>query len=215
MGDLAWAAVPRILNAIGGTLLLVGMSLLLSTVLAALLVPLAVSRVRLLRRITGVYSWLGRALPPLTLLISAYYGLSFAGVHTTAMASAIGAFVFFAGAYNLEIFRAAYQAVPRGQTEAIRALGLPPVRARFGVIVPQAVRLAIPAYISNATIVVKDSSLASIVGVVEITAVTVREVQVEPDSALFLFGVLALIYIVIGSVLLGFESYVDHHLRRA
>ena len=208
-------AIPHILAAIGATLVLVGVSLFLSTVLGALLTPAAASRFRVVRLVIGGYSWLGRALPPLTLLISAYYGLSFVGVNTNQMVSAIGAFVFFATAYNIEIFRAAYKAVPLGQFEAARALGISTTRLQLGVILPQVARLAAPAYISNATIVLKDSSLASVVGVLEITAVTVRAVQADPDASLTLFSFLALIYLVLGSVLLSLEMFVDRHVKRA
>jgi ABC-type amino acid transport system permease subunit len=74
----------------------------------------------------------------------------------------------YAGAFLAEIFRAGILAVPRGQTEAARALGVPELFTWAEVILPQALRMMIPAFIGVVTLVVKVSGLASAIGVAEL-----------------------------------------------
>lgn len=215
MSDTVWAYLPSMLSSLARTFQLVGLTLVLSTVLALLLTPLAVSDRLPIRLPVKAYSWIGRALPPLTLLFATFYGLSAAGIAVPALIAATVAFTFFTTAYNLEIFRAGYQAVPRGQFEAARALGVPPVRQFFQVIGPQMIPIVVPAFLGNATTVLKDSALASIVGVVEITATTRFLVQAEPGDALLLYGLLGAVYLVLCSVLIGAQHWLERRFHNA
>ncbi|GEM49716.1 amino acid ABC transporter permease [Deinococcus cellulosilyticus] len=72
------------------------------------------------------------------------------------------------GAYNAEVIRASIQAIPRGQTEAARSLGLSGVQAMWLVILPQAVRVSIPPLVNNIVSLLKDTSLATVVGTLEL-----------------------------------------------
>jgi len=204
-----------ILKAITGTLTIVISTLAISTVLGALLTPFAVHGAKPVRQLIFAYSWLGRALPPLTLLFVAYYGLSYAGVMVGNMTAAVIAYIFFSTAYVVEILRGAYSAVPKGQFEAAKAMGVPPVSAELRIILPQVVRLAVPAYLTNATSVLKDSSLASVIGVTELTAATVRVVQANTQQALLLFAFLGFIYFILGSILLLGQVYLERRFSHA
>jgi len=104
-----------------------------------------------------------RAIPILVLLIVIYYALPFMGLRLTAFTSATVALSLVSAAYSAEILRAGIQGVPKGQSEAARALGLSKVRQMTDVILPQAVKLVIPPLTSNAINVMKDTSLASVV----------------------------------------------------
>jgi len=104
-----------------------------------------------------------RAIPILVLLIVIYYALPFVGLRLTAFTSATVALSLVSAAYSAEILRAGIQGVPKGQSEAARALGLSKVRQMTDVILPQAVKLVIPPLTSNAINVMKDTSLASVV----------------------------------------------------
>ncbi|GGJ21444.1 amino acid ABC transporter permease [Deinococcus roseus] len=72
------------------------------------------------------------------------------------------------GAYNAEVIRASIQAIPRGQTEAARSLGLSGIQAMWLVILPQAVRVSIPPLVNNIVSLLKDTSLATVVGTLEL-----------------------------------------------
>jgi polar amino acid transport system permease protein len=104
-----------------------------------------------------------RAIPLLVLLIVIYYALPFVGLRLTSFTSATMALSLVSAAYSAEILRAGIEGVPRGQSEAARALGLSRVRQMTDVILPQAIKLVIPPLTSNAINVMKDTSLASVV----------------------------------------------------
>lgn len=210
MSETVWAFLPEILSNIGATFVLVGVTLLLSTILALALMPLGASKVAWLRVPVRGFAWVGRSVPPLTLLFVAFYGLAAAGAAVPAMLAAVAAFTFFTTAYNLEIFRSGYEAVPLGQLEAADALGVPRVKRFFHLVAPQMIPIITPAFLGNATTVLKDSAIASIVGVVEITASTRFLVQAHPQDALALYGMLGLIYLAMCSVLIGAQHWIEH-----
>ncbi|MEJ1158983.1 amino acid ABC transporter permease [Prosthecomicrobium sp. N25] len=104
-----------------------------------------------------------RAIPLLVLLVVVYYALPFVGIRLSPFAAATTAISMVAGAYSAEIFRAGIEAIPKGQFEAARALGLSPAVTLYKVILPQALRLVVPPITSNAVSVLKDTALASVV----------------------------------------------------
>ena len=98
-----------------------------------------------------------RAIPLLVLLIVIYYALPFVGLRLTSFTSATMALSLVSAAYSAEILRAGIEGLPRGQSEAARAVGLSPLRQMTDVILPQAVKLVIPPLTSNAINVMKDT----------------------------------------------------------
>jgi polar amino acid transport system permease protein len=97
-------------------------------------------------------------------------------IQPTTIAAAVVALSCFAGSYIAEIVRAGIQSVDRGQMEAARSLGLTHVQAMRHVILPQALRRILPPLASEFIALVKDSSLASVIGLMELTMAT-RDVQ--------------------------------------
>ena len=116
-----------------------------------------------LRRVAVAYIDVFRAIPLLVLLIVVYYALPFVGLRLTPFTAAASALSLVASAYSAEIFRAGIEAVPKGQFEAARALGLRPLPLMAKVVLPQAVRIVIPPLTSNSINVLKDTALASVV----------------------------------------------------
>jgi polar amino acid transport system permease protein len=116
-----------------------------------------------LRYLTIAYVDVFRAIPLLVLLVVVYYALPFLGIRLSSFAAATTAISMVAGAYSAEIFRAGIEAVPKGQFEAARALGLSPIVTMRKVILPQAIRIVVPPITSNAVSVLKDTALASVV----------------------------------------------------
>jgi len=124
----------------------------------------------------GLLYWLAagyvallRGLPEMVVLFWIYYcGPLILAMKLSSFASAAAAMSLYAGAFLAEIFRAGILAVPRGQSEAARALGIPPFWIWAKVVMPQAVRMMIPAFIGIVTLIVKVSGLASAIGVGEL-----------------------------------------------
>ena len=113
----------------------------------------------------------------------------------SSFASATTAISMVAAAYSAEIFRAGIEAVPRGQFEAARAVGLPPWLAMSKVILPQAIKIVIPPLTSNSINVMKDTALASVVAMPDLLkqANQAQALAANPTPLI----VAALIYLVI------------------
>ena len=118
---------------------------------------------RPVRLITIAYIDVFRSIPVLVLLFVVYYALPFAGIRLSSFTSAAAAISMVSAAYSAEIVRAGIEAVPRGQFEAARALGLHFVFTMRKVVLPQALRIVVPPLTSNAINVIKDTALASVV----------------------------------------------------
>ena len=156
-------AMPLLLSGLTTTILLglasiaVGMALGLMVCILRLYAPLPV------RLAATAFIDAFRALPVLVVLILIYYALPFVGVRLSSFTSAtIGLSLVFA-AFTAEVIRAGIESVPKGQFEAAQALGLPFRLTLFKVILPQAVRVAIPPQTSNCVSLFKETSLASVV----------------------------------------------------
>jgi His/Glu/Gln/Arg/opine family amino acid ABC transporter permease subunit len=109
---------------------------------------------------------------------------------------ALTAFVIFEGAYIGEIVRAGIQSVPRGQIDAATATGLSYMRTMVDVILPQAIRNMIPSLVTQFIILFKDTSLASIIGMMDLTkaAQTVSERELRPFEMYIFIAVIYWIF---------------------
>ncbi|MCE5334846.1 MAG: amino acid ABC transporter permease [Desulfobacteraceae bacterium] len=142
----------------------------------ALGVPLAVGQVyggRVLKRLIGFYVWFFRGVPLLVLLFLFYFGFcNLVGLNLSAFAVAIIVLGLISSAYQSQIFRGAILSLPAGQFNAARALGMSDSRTILSIILPQALRLSIPGWSNEYSIVLKDSAVTFALGVAEIMART-------------------------------------------
>jgi len=150
-------------------------TLLLSALSMCLAIPLgiglAVTRLygpKALSRLAGAYVELYRGTPVLLQLYVLYYGLAPIVKLDALPAAVIGLGMNYA-AYEAEVYRAGIQAVPRGQMEAALSLGMSLPLALRRVVLPQAFRLALPSVTNDFIALLKDSSLVSVITVVELT----------------------------------------------
>ena len=123
------------------------------------------SHIRYVTRILGVliriYVDFLRSSPYLVLLVLVYFGLPFVGINLTTVVTTVVVFSACLSAFAEEIFRAAIESIEKGQTEASRALGLSFLQMMRYVIVPQAVRVAIPTLANRTVAITKAISMAS------------------------------------------------------
>ncbi len=126
---------------------------------------------RILRVPIGLYIWFFRGVPLLVLLFLFYFGLfSMIGINLSAFAVAAIVLGLISGAYQSQIFRGAILSLPEGQLKAARALGMNDLRAIVSIILPQALRLSVPGWSNEYSIVLKDSAVAYALGVAEVMA---------------------------------------------
>ena len=166
-------ALPYLLAGVGNTALIVAAAMFIGLVIG---VPAAAALVygpRWLRALLALYLWFFRGVPVLALLFLFYFGLfTWLDIKISALAAVAIVLGCTTGAYQANIFRGAILALPPGQFRAACALGMGRWQAIRTIILPQALRLAIPAWSNEYSIILKDSALAFVVGAPEIMART-------------------------------------------
>ena len=166
-------ALPYILQ---GALVTVGIVLGAMGIGLFLGIPVAVIQVYApsgLRLLAGLYVWFFRGIPVLVLLFLFYFGLfSLMGLNISAFLAAVIVLGLRGVAYQSQIFRGAILSLPQGQMKAARALGMSDMQAIQGIILPQALRLSIPGWSNEYSIVLKDSAIAFVLGTSEIMSRT-------------------------------------------
>lgn len=199
--NAAAEALPYMLGGVGWTVGLIIGAMLLGLALGVPLSVLQVYGPRPVRRAVSLYVWLFRGVPILVQLYIFYFGL-LAWLSQLPALSGLGldspfvAAVLVLGltssAYQSQIFRGAIQSLPAGQLKAARALGMTDAQAIRTVILPQALRLSIPGWSNEYSILLKDSALAFTIGVVEIMARmrAIASTTREPVSMAFLAGII-------------------------
>ncbi|MCG8565641.1 MAG: amino acid ABC transporter permease [Desulfobacterales bacterium] len=124
-----------------------------------------------LKRIIGTYIWFFQGIPVLVLLFLFYFGLfNYIGLNISAVAAVMVVLGMTTAAYQANIFRGAILALPSGQFKAAGALGMSEFQAITTIVLPQVLRLSIPAWSNEFSIVLKDSALAFVLGAPEIMA---------------------------------------------
>ncbi len=147
-------------------------------------------------RVGPVYKtfiWLIRGTPFLAQLFVLYFGLPQIGITLSALQATVIGLSLYGAAYFGEIFRATWQAIPKGQIEAGRIFGLSRLRILRHIEMPQAGRLAIPMLTNQAILILKESSVASIITVPELT-MTAGTIVADTFSYIEPYVLLGLIY---------------------
>jgi polar amino acid transport system permease protein len=127
-----------------------------------------------LERIGGAYVSIFRGVPLLVQLLFIYYFLATLGLDVPALVAAIGGLSLASGPYQAEILRGALNGIPRGQNEAAVALGYTPLDRWRRILLPQALRISVPPLINEFILLLKASSLVSVVGIAELTRVSMN-----------------------------------------
>lgn len=125
------------------------------------------------RWIVGVYVWFFRGVPVLLLLFLFYFGLFEAiGLNLSTITASCLVLGMASSAYQSQIFRGSIESLPSGQLRAARALGMTDREAIRSIILPQALRLSIPGWSNEFSILLKDSAMCFVLGTPEIMART-------------------------------------------
>lgn len=182
-----------ILGSARWTLLLTLIALSLGGLIGFLIALARVSRFAPLRWLAGAWIGLVQGVPVLMLLFLSYFGLALAGLDLPPMMAAGISLSLYAGGFLGEIWRGAIQSVPHPQWEASAALALTRAQQYRYVILPQAVRIAIPPTVGFVVQLVKNTAIVSIIGVVELARAgnLINNATFQPFKV---FAVVALIY---------------------
>lgn len=164
-----WTSRWLLLDSFLTTLLLSSIAIIAGTAVGTVVTVLRVLEIRALNLVLRGYVELFRGTPLLMQLFFIYFGLPLLGYDIDKFWAAFVAISLYSGAYVAEALRAGVEAVPRGQIEAAVALGLSFPQRLWDIIRPQALRVALPPLVGIYVAVIKDTSLATVIGYNELT----------------------------------------------
>ena len=164
-----------------------------------------------LRRAGAFYVSFFRGVPVLVQLLFIYYFLAEFGLDVPAMAAAVGGLGLASGAFQAEILRGALNAVPPGQAEAATAVGFSQLDIWRRILLPQALRISVPPLINEFTLLLKASSLVSVVGIAELTRVSMN-IASSTYRPLEAYAGAGLFYLAINLCLAGLGNLAERRL---
>ena len=207
-------AAPRFFHAAKLTLELAAYGIVLSLAVGLATAVCMAYRLPVLDRLSRGYVELSRNTPLLIQLFFLYYGLPKIGIKIDGFTCGVMALVFLGGGYMAEALRAGLLAVPKGQTEAAKAIGLGNVQMFRYVVLPQAWAVSLPAIAANVLFLIKETSVIGAVSVAELMFVTkdIIGMDYKTNEALFLLFVSYLIILLPVSV---WARYAERKVRRA
>jgi polar amino acid transport system permease protein len=203
---------PLLLAGAGRTVALTVASAVLATALGIVFALLQLFGGVASRILVETYLYLVRGIPLLVLLFAMYYVLPYVGLDLTPASGGTVVLAAYFAAFMAEIFRGAILAVPRGQWDAARALGMHGRSLLTTVIVPQALRLVGPPYVNTLIMLVKGTSLVSVIGLWELTLAG-RQIVERTLAAFQIFGAVAAIYFVICYTLSLLGRFLERRTR--
>ena len=199
--------LPALLSGFRVTLALAGAVVTLGILLGLALAMVRAFRFRVVNWLIVAFVDLFRTLPPLVVLVFAYFGLPYAGITISAfMAATLGLGLILA-AFAEEAFWAAITAIPRGQWEAARSTGLSFAQSLGSVVMPQAVRIAIPLLTNRTIAITKGTALASVIAVPEILDKAQSAMSLSSNASPLIVG--AALYLAIFAPFVVFSRWLE------
>lgn len=166
-----WQYLPALLEGAVVTLKISGLSMILAVTLGLTLATMRMFGPLPLQWLAASYVEVFRGTPLLIQLYLIYYGLPTLGVMLSPLTAAVIGLGMNYAAYEAENYRTGIRAIPKGQLEAAYALGMTRIQALIHVVLPQAVRVSLPSVTNDFIALFKDSSLVSVITMVELTKV--------------------------------------------
>jgi polar amino acid transport system permease protein len=180
------------------TIVVTGLSLVVGIVLGLPIALMRRSPIAALRFIGRFLIELFRGIPSIVLLFIVFYGIGSGRIQVSPLAAAVVTLGLVCSAYMAEVYRSAFGSITFGQWEASEVIGLTKWDTLWHVILPQAVRVAIPSMATIAIGTLKDSAVASTVGVIDVTALAVIQTN-QTLEGIKIYTIAALIYIALSA----------------
>lgn len=194
--------IPGLLVTIPLTIL----SFVFGLLIAVFTALVQIARIPVLKQLARFYIWLIRGTPLLVQLYVIFYGLPSLGLVLDAFPSAVFVFSVNTGAYAAETIRASIESVPKGQLEAGYCVGMTFSQTMRRIVLPQAFRVAFPPLSNSLISLVKDTSLAANITVLEMFMAT-QQIAARTYEPFVLYCEVGLIYLLFSTVLTKLQSY--------
>ncbi|HFI0149041.1 TPA: amino acid ABC transporter permease [Streptococcus suis] len=170
-----------------------------------------IAQIPILKQVARFYIWVVRGTPLLVQLYVIFFGLPSLGIVLDAFPSAVLVFSVNTGAYAAETIRASIESVPKGQLEAGYSVGMSFAQTMRRIILPQAFRVAFPPLSNTLIGLVKDTSLAANITVLEMFMAT-QQIAARTYEPFALYCEVALIYLFFSTILTKLQSYGEKKL---
>ena len=202
-----------LLDGLWKTIVLALVSFALALVLGVIFGLFRVSPVRGLRTFAGIYIDIIRGIPMMVLAFFIFFGLpGITGIKIPDFAAGIITLTLNASAYIAEIVRGGINAVPVGQMEASRSLGLSYNRTMQKIILPQAVKIMIPSFINQFVISLKDTTIISAIGVVELLQ-TGKIIVARTTQSSYVYLIIAIMYLILITILTKLANRLEKKVK--
>ena len=204
---------PQIAKAVWVTVQLTVCSFSLAVVVGMLLALGRLSHVKLIRGFCIGYIEVARGIPALAVLFLIYYGLVPLGLVLDAFVAGFVGLGLSAAGYIAEVFRAGIQAVHKGQREAALAVGMTPAMTFRTIILPQALRIVLPPLLNMLIILLKDTSICSLISTPELT-LRAKDLAMMSFLPMHLFLLAGVIYFLLAWPMSILTRRVEARMRR-
>lgn len=204
---------PQIAAATWNTLLLTACSFALAIAIGLLLAVGKISPLRPVRAFCKGYIEVARGVPALAILFLIYFGLVPLGIVLDAFVAGFVGLGMSAGGYIAEVFRSGIQAIHKGQREAALAVGMTPLMSFRYIILPQAVRIVLPPLLNMLIILLKDTSICSLISTPELM-LRAKDLAMMSFLPMHLFLLAGAIYFVLAWPMSILTRRVEARLRR-
>lgn len=194
------------------TIPLTVISFAIALVIALFTAIVQIAEVPMLKPLARLYVWIIRGTPLLVQLFVVFYGLPSLGIVLDAFLSAIIVFSINTGAYASETIRAAIEAVPPGQMEAGYCVGMTYAQCMRRIILPQALRTAFPPLSNSLIGLIKDTSLAANITIMEMFMAAQR-ISARTYEPFALYCEVGLVYLIFCTVLTRLQRYWEARLK--
>lgn len=202
-----------LLSGLGQTLLLTVIAIFFATIFGVFFGLLGVLPNRFARGVSDTVIYIFRGLPLLVLALFIYTGIpSLTGQKIPAIVAGVITLMFNEGAYTAAFVKGGIGAVSTGQMEAARSLGLPYGKAMRRVVLPQGIRIMIPSFINQFIITLKDTSILSIIGILELTQ-TGKIIIARNLEGFKIWAMIALIYLIVITLLTWLSKYIEGRIN--
>jgi polar amino acid transport system permease protein len=206
--DQLWTARYVIMSGLGMSVSISLLAILVGTMLGVFVGMALVYGGAALRLVVRAYTDIIRGTPVLVLVLASYYVSSAVGVNLGPFAAGVLALAIFCSSHVGEIVRGALQAIPKGQAEAAKAIGLTFTQTFTSVLWPQAMRQFLPAWVNTAAEMVKASTLLSVIGVAELLLRT-QEIISRNFLSLQFYFLAGALYFIVNYGIERFGKYVE------
>jgi len=213
IGTTTEAIISNLASGLWTTIWTAVVSIIIATILGLIFSLMRLSKNKVFRFIADIYIYAMRGIPMIVFSFFVFFGVSdMLGTNFEPVVAGIAALSINAGAYIAEILRGGIQGVPKGQTEAARSLGMPSRMTMRKIILPQALRSVTPALVNQFISTLKNTSILSVIGVVELTmSGQIIISRTYRSGAIWL--IVGVVYIILITVLTKISERIETNMR--